>query len=946
MPPRKKGDSLTEYRRKRDFKTTPEPSGQVAARAPRQLRYVIQKHAASNLHFDLRLELSGVMKSWAVPKGPSLDPSVKRLAMEVEDHPIEYNSFEGTIPRGQYGGGTVMLWDVGTYGPEKLDGGDPEATVRAGYEKGDLKIVFDGARLQGSWVLVRMKRPGKPQWLFIKHRDEHASTDVDTVAETLTSVATGRTMEEIGADESDVWESNREGRGASELRETSDARRATRGRQENGSSGPGDATGPSTPPASRVTRRALREASPMLATLAGAIPDGPDWTFEPKYDGIRVIALATLDSVTLLTRNGNDKAAQFPEIVNAVRRLAKARRKPLVLDGEIVALQDGDVARFQPLQSRMHVTNSVAIESHVRDTPAAFIAFDLLLEGDRGLLGEPWSERRARLERVFAGRGVDEERLRLGETEAGDGARMLEHARASGWEGIIAKRIDTAYRPGVRSRDWLKIKVVHRQEFVVGGWTEPRNSRELIGAILLGYHDDGKLVYAGHTGGGFTRDALRDMHRRLARLERKDSPFFTRPRTNERAHWVEPEIIAEVKFSEWTNDGKLRQPIFLGVRDDKDASEIVRESVSSEARRSARVGRRARSDASAASNPGSTPNGKSRKAEPKPAPASRVTRRASRSSRVLSQLERIEADSGSGTLDLPDGATLKVTSLGKKYFTGPDVTKGAVMRYYVQVANGLLPAIADRPLVLKRMPEGMNGETFFQHKPPAGAPEIMRIADVQTESGMQPRVMGGGIGTVLALVQFGVISMDPWHSRIDSLDEPDYAFLDLDPGPRASFDRVVEVALAVREELESLGLRGVPRTSGSRGVHIALPLPRGMTYDAALVLAQIVATRVANANPRMATVERTVKRRADDAVYVDYLQNMRGKSIASVYSVRARVGATVATPLDWDEVSPGLDPTIFTVETVPARYAEVGDLWRAGMRKPNTMRAIKRLAGG
>lgn len=874
MPPRKKGDSLTEYRRKRDFKTTPEPSGQVAAHAPRQLRYVIQKHAASSLHFDLRLELGGVMKSWAVPKGPSLDPSVKRLAMEVEDHPIEYNAFEGTIPQGQYGGGSVMLWDVGTYRPEHPVGGDPEATVRAGYEKGDLKIVFDGARLQGSWVLVRMKRPGKPQWLFIKHRDEHATTAVDIVAETPTSVATGRSMEEISADESNVWESN--------------VKRAT-----------------------RDTRSAPPEVSPMLATLAGAIPDGEDWTFEPKYDGIRVVALATLDSVVLLTRNGNDKAAQFPEIVDAVRRLARARRKPLVLDGEIVALRDGEVARFQALQSRMHVTNGGAIESHVRNTPVAFIAFDLLLEGDRGLLGEPWSERRARLERVFAGRGVDAERMRLGETDGGDGARMLEHARAAGWEGIIAKRTDAPYRPGVRSRDWLKVKVEHRQEFVIGGWTEPRNSRELIGAILLGYHDDGKLIYAGHTGGGFTGEALRDMHRRLAPLERKDSPFSTKPRTNERAHWVEPRVIAEVKFNEWTNDGKLRQPIFLGVRDDKEAAEIVRERAMGEARR-----------------------------------ATRGPRSATRSSRILTQLERIESDSGSGTLELPDGATLNVSSLGKKYFTGPDVTKGAVMRYYVQIADGLLPAIADRPLVLKRMPDGMSGETFFQHKPPSGAPEVMRVADVQTESGKQPRVIGGGIGTVLSLVQFGVISMDPWHSRIDSLDEPDYAFLDLDPGPRATFDRVVEVALAVREELESLGLRGVPRTSGSRGVHIALPLPGGMTYDAALVLAQIVATRVADAHPRMATVERAVKRRAQDAVYVDYLQNMRGKSIASVYSVRARVGATVATPLDWDEVSPGLDPAIFTIDTVPRRLAEVGDLWRAGMKKPNTMRAIKRLAGG
>jgi len=323
-----------------------------------------------------------------------------------------------------------------------------------------------------------------------------------------------------------------------------------------------------------------------------------------------------------------------------------------------------------------------------------------------------------------------------------------------------------------------------------------------------------------------------------------------------------------------------------------------------------------------------------------------AVRGASRASIIERQLQQIEADRGAGPVELPDGRTLNVTSLGKPYFTDPTVTKGALMRYYVQVAPALLPAIADRPLVLKRMPEGIDGETFFQHRPPSGAPAVMRMSAVATEDGTQPRVIGGDLGTLLALVQFGVISMDPWHSRIDSLDVPDYAFLDLDPGPHAEFSRVVAVALAVREELEELGLHGVPRTSGSRGMHIALPLPDGLTYDAALVLAQIIATRVADAHPEIATVERTVKQRAADAIYVDYLQNVRGKSIASVYSVRARRGATVATPLDWEEVTPGLDLTAFTIHTVPARLDEVGDLWRAGMKRANTMRAITKLAGG
>lgn len=312
---------------------------------------------------------------------------------------------------------------------------------------------------------------------------------------------------------------------------------------------------------------------------------------------------------------------------------------------------------------------------------------------------------------------------------------------------------------------------------------------------------------------------------------------------------------------------------------------------------------------------------------------------------LLQRLLDIEAGSGNGTVELPDGRTLNVTSLGKRYFGEPALTKGALMRYYVRVAPVLLPALADRPLVLKRWPDGIGGESFFQQRPPSGAPDVMRTADVPTEDGLQPRVIGGDLGTTLALVQFGVISMDPWHSRIGSLDVPDYAFLDLDPGPRAEFRRVIEVAHVAREHLSMLGLRGVPRTSGSRGMHIALPLPAGLAYDTALVLAQLVATRIADAHPDIATIERTVRRRDEAAVYVDYLQNVRGKSIASVYSARARRGATVATPLSWDEVEPTLDPNAFTIATVPDRVAAAGDLWGEGMRAPNTRRAIGRIAG-
>ena len=560
--PRTRSAPLSEYRSKRDFSRTAEPAGDDpgARLKGSTLRYVIQKHAASHLHFDLRLELDGVMKSWAVPKGPSLDPAVKRLAMEVEDHPIDYNTFEGTIPKGEYGGGTVMLWDRGTYQADNAPDGDDQSALRRGYASGDLKFSLDGARLRGSWVLVRMRgrqgRSSKPQWLLIKHRDDEARDDIDIVAETTTSVATGRTMEEIAAGK----------RRPAKAKTPPVTKRASRTARQ--------ARVPSGQVAPAPARRAGR-LEPMYASIGTAVPDGEGWTFEPKYDGIRVLAFVTKDAVRLVTRNGNDKTKQFPEIADALRALGKKAEREFVLDGEIIAVVDGEVARFQALQDRMHVKDAVAIEGFARSQPAAIVLFDILVDGADILLKESWSARRKRLEQLLRRR--TNHRLRLSESIPGDGEEMVARTRRDGWEGVIAKRTDSRYEAGVRSKAWLKLKVEHRQEFVVGGWTEPRNTREHIGALLLGYFDGDRFVYVGHTGGGFTREGLKEMHRRLARIERKTPPFEHPPRTNERAHWTRPEVVVEVKFNEWTADGKLRQPIFLGVRDDKPAREVRRE---------------------------------------------------------------------------------------------------------------------------------------------------------------------------------------------------------------------------------------------------------------------------------------------------------------------------------------------------------------------------------
>lgn len=549
------GAKLRTYREKRDFSATPEPSGggSRSAGGRHPLRFVIQKHAASRLHFDFRLELDGVMKSWAVPKGPSLDPSVKRLAMQVEDHPIEYNAFEGTIPRGEYGGGTVMIWDRGTYTSDPPSP-NAEDVLRRSYTAGDLKFELDGERLHGSWVLVRTKRgaPDKPQWLLIKHRDEAAKPGRDIVADVVTSAASGRTMDEIA-----------EGKRPKPGRESSARNKS-----------------PETPAravwhSSRTARGDVHSLEPMLARVGSDVPPDDGWTFEPKYDGIRVLAYATADQVRLMTRNDLDKSKQFPEIVDALEGLAARARRPLVLDGEIVALERGKPGRFQGLQSRVHVQGDAEIARLVDEAPAALMVFDLLLDGDDVLVDEPWAERRKALELRLRNRTGTH--LRLGDTAPGGAREMLRKARTAGWEGVMAKRTDAPYALGQRSNAWLKLKLERRQEFVVGGYTEPRKSRQHFGALLVGYYDGDRLAYAGHVGGGFDHESLRVVHAQLVKLGRKTSPFANPPKPNEPAHWVRPTLVVEVKFNEWTADGMLRQPVFVGTRDDKAASEVTRE---------------------------------------------------------------------------------------------------------------------------------------------------------------------------------------------------------------------------------------------------------------------------------------------------------------------------------------------------------------------------------
>ena len=841
--------------------------------------------------------------------------------MQVEDHPIDYNTFEGTIPKGEYGGGTVMLWDQGTYVAEGYSADESEDILREGYARGELKVTFFGERMRGSWALVRMKynrdgsSPGaKPQWLFIKHRDDYASTD-DIVADNMTSVTTGRTMDEIAGGKSRVWHSNRTERVA---KKTSAPKKSAKA-----------------PARSAAISAIAKSLEPMYASVGDHVP-GEGWTFEPKYDGVRVLAFATPGDVRLITRNGKDKAEQFPEIVDALAQLAKKKKKALVLDGEIVALIGGEPGRFQELQSRMHVKESHMIARHRTSSPAALILFDILAAGDDVLLRDPWTKRRARLLKEI-GKSTSAQ-IRVTESIEGNGEKMLKLARKQGWEGIIAKRTSSVYEPGNRSRSWLKLKIEFRQEFVVGGFTEPRNSRQHLGALLLGYFDGDRFIYVGHTGGGFTGAGLAEMYRKLAPLEIDKSPFEETPKTNERAHWVKPKVVVEVKFSEWTGDGKLRQPIYLGTRDDKKAIEVGREGTSMQKKSGASK------KTPAAKN---VTKSKARRRvyaqrtlETPSKPVRKKSARSLNSDGIVEQLNEIQENGGSGRLEISRDVAIDVSNLGKIFFPKKKLTKGDLLRYYATVAPFILPVMADRPLVLKRFPNGVTGPSFFQQN--AGeVPEIVRTETIHTQGGSTNlRIVGGDLATLLYTIQLGAVSVDPWHSRVQSLDHADYTIIDLDPGPRAPFSRVVEVARYAKEVMDSLGLHGALKTSGSSGMHIYIPLPPDTPNEAATLVAQIVATRVSEEHPKIATIERWVKQRGAAQVYVDYLQNIIGKTVAAAYAARANPDAMVSTPLDWDELTDDLDPREFTIETAPARFEEVGDIWAKQLKKKNSLKAL------
>jgi len=757
--------SLREYRRKRDSKQTPEPFS-ARARPKGAPIFVVQRHDARRLHYDFRLERDGALASWAVPKGVPLEPGQQHLAVHVEDHPLEYASFEGEIPKGNYGAGTVEIWDSGTYElvDEKRDGG--------------LTVRLHGNRLDGTWALVPANLDGDPKnWLIIRKREDGTST-----------------------------------------------------------------------PAKRAEYR------PMLATLASELPTSEGWLFEVKWDGFRAIGRVSGGEATLTSRNGNDLTGRF---ANVARELPKALRTPdAVVDGEVCALDEQGRSSFSAMQQGQP------------GTPIVYYVFDVLEVEGEPLLDRPLTDRRARLEKLLDRRSRT---IRLSET-FDDGAALLEAAREQGLEGVIAKRADSRYAEGKRTRDWLKIKTHGRQEFIVAGYTKGQGRRAgRFGSLVLAVRRGDELVYVGNCGTGFTEEEIDRLLAKLRPLERRDPPFREVPKMPKIRKgdvvWVDPKLVCEVEFAQWTHDGHLRAPVYQGLREDKEPEEVHRE-------------------------------------EPE-----QLTDEVRRGRRLL-----------------------KLSNLDKLFWPDEGITKGDLLDYYRRVAPVLVPHLRDRPFTMRRYPDGAYGKAFFQKDAPTHMPDWIPRVPLMVSTRESPRrrkrIQAPLVNDELALLwmaNMGCIDMNTWYSRVDKPDRPDFVLFDLDPSPDVGFAETIEVALYVKQALDALGLVSFPKTSGSEGIHVLVPIERRHTYDDTREFAEIVAGAIARAHRGLATTEWSKSKRR--GVLIDSNQNGEGKTIASAYSVRPKPGAPVSTPLRWDEVNDKLNPSIYTMEVVLQRVEQHGDLF-------------------
>lgn len=856
---------LNEYRRKRDFKKTPEPrAGAKGGGAGDPQAFVVQKHAATHLHYDLRLRVGDVLKSWAVPKGPSLDPREKRLAIEVEDHPLEYAGFEGTIPEGQYGAGTVMVWDRGRW----LSETGPAA---AALKEGMLKFRLDGRRLRGKWMLVRTgtaaERGSQEQkhWLLVKERDSEASPGVH--AETFaTSVATGRTMDEIAA-----------GAPAREPPVQASA----------------EITAAGLPGARKAPMPGV--IKPQLAMPAAAAPSGSEWLHEVKFDGYRLLIFRKPDSVKILSRRGLDWTSKLPDLAAAISERISV---PAVLDGEAVVLDSRGISDFQALQNAIHNRRSKSI---------VFFAFDLPWCDGHDLMHTPLEHRRRLLTRLVGSR--QEGRLRLSEHIEGNGPAAFRQAAEHGLEGLVSKRRDAPYTQA-RAPSWVKAKCFNQQEFVIGGFSAPEGSREEFGALLLGYHDERGLRFAGKVGTGFSTETLKKMSSVLRPLVRATPPFVDPP-TGADARgvtWVRPELVAQVQFRDWSRDGSIRHTSFRGLREDIDPASVKREPLAAAA-----AGPTPPPPAAAPSDP---PKSKSR------------TRKAAKTASVK-----------------PAGAAAAVRLTSPERIVFPDrgagytLTKRQVAEYYEAVAERMLPHLANRPLAIIRCPSGEGGKCFFQKHPVKGLPPAVAAVSVKSDDGKAERhLMVRDAAGLLGLVQMNALEFHAWGSPASDPESPDRLVLDLDPGEGVPWKQVAQGAAMIRDALGQLGLHGFARVSGGKGVHIVVPLKPGHDWARVKAFTRAVAETMVRLAPRRFVASSATAQRGG-RIYIDYLRNTRGATAVASYSTRARPGAPVALPVSWDEL-PGLpSAAAFSPPAVVRRLASDPDPWAAFEASAGTLPA-------
>jgi bifunctional non-homologous end joining protein LigD len=851
--------TLKEYRNKRRFESTPEPKG--SARGSGNRVFVIQKHAATRLHYDLRLEVDGVLKSWAVPKGPSLNPADKRLAVQVEDHPFEYRKFEGSIPKGQYGGGEVIIWDEGTYAPE----GDLNA--RDQLARGELKFQLQGEKLRGSFVLVRLKKQNsKNEWLLIKHRDSFADPNWDAEQHSE-SVVTGRTLEDIA-----------EGYSAPATRRSAEA---------------SGVTGAVQAPMLQMPK----DVSAALAQLKDRPFSDPDWLFEIKWDGVRAIAQIEGGQATLWARSGRDITQEYPEFKNLATHF---RVTNAIVDGEIVTLDKDGRSDFQKLQNRLGAQNPS--QKLMQSVPVHYYFFDLLYADGFDLRNSPLLERKEFLKHAL----ITDEKIRYSEHILEKGEALFAAAREKGLEGILGKRIDSPY-VGTRTSSWVKLKIVKELDAVIAGYTAPRGSRKYFGALVLGLYEKRELKFIGSVGTGFDEERQKSLFDTLQELRASSSTFRQPPTLREAIEWVKPELVARVKYGNWTEESHLRVPVFLSLRQDRTPKDCT----------------------FTAAMPTKTEE------QPKKTAAGRPARpSASRDP------ERELRTGTSETLDLEsDGQRVHLTNLNKVFFPEVGLKKRDLLAYYYRMAEYILPFLRNRPLVLRRYPDGVDGKVFFQKEAPSFIPEWIETATVHSNErgGEMQYLMANNRAALLYLTNLGCIDHNPWSSRAKSQDFPDYVFFDLDPTPETPFSAVLQIARGICNLLKSIRLRCFLKTSGASGFHIFVPLEARYTYEQTRTFAEVVGRLVAEENPKLTTFERTVSNRPKGRILIDALQNARGKPLASVYSVRAFPKATVSTPLSPEELTKPLSPDKWNLKTVPERVSHVGDLWRDFWKKRQTL---------